>query len=173
MLRGVAALAAGLAGGASLAWMSWHSATQAVTLAPLLDVHREVHGAFASLTLTLDGIAVLLAVGATVAVREKPRAIRTTGLASLALALALGLGVLFIEPMSATMAGWAPAAAAEGAGTHVRILVGLLTARAGLEGLAGLGLLLALVRDRPVRRSYTKIRTEADEPAPTVLVPER
>ena len=174
MLRGIGALAAGLAGGASLSWMSWHSATRPVALEPLLDVHREVYASFVSLGLTLDGIALLLAVAATVAVREKPGPMRAAGLASLGLILAMGLGVLFVEPMSARMATWTAATAADDIGTHVRILGWLLTARAVLEGLAGLGLALALVRDRPVRRSYTKILTEVeDEPAPTVLVPER
>ena len=151
MLRGIGALAAGLAGGASLSWMSWHAATRPVALEPLIDVHREVYASFASLGVTLDGIALLLAVTATIAVREKPAPMRAAGLASLALILAMGLGVLFIEPMSAKMATWSAATAADEIGMHVRILGWLLTARAVLEGLAGLGLALALIRDRVAR----------------------
>jgi hypothetical protein len=52
----------------------------------------------------------------------------------------------------------------------LKLLSRLILARSILEGLSAFGLVMALVLDRPVRRAYTSMKPDVDEPAQTVLV---
>lgn len=174
IVRGVGILVGGMAAGASLAWATGLPAAHTIDLGTYLDVYRDTYGSRAFLSIVLDGTAMLLAIATAVGLRDKRRILPPAALASIGLVAAIVLGVLLIEPMSAEMAGWTGATAPDDASVHIRLLTRLLVGRAALEGLAAVGMLFAIVADRPVRRSYSSIVPETDEEAThMVLVPGR
>lgn len=174
IVRGVGILVGGMAAGASLAWATSLPAAHTMDLGNYLDVYRDTYGSRAFLSVVLNGLAMLLAIATAVGLREKKRILPPAALASVGFVAALVLGVLLIEPLSAELAGWTAATAPDDAGVRIRLLMRLLVGRAVLEGLAAVGMLFAIVADRPVRRSYSSIVPETDEePTHMVLVPGR
>lgn len=171
--RSIGILVTGIAAGASITWAIGLSASESVALASVLDVHRDTWNSQALAVIALETIGLLVAVVAAIALREKPMPQRAAGLASLGLVIALLLGFLFVGPIAAEIAAWSAAEAPEDASVQIHLLARLLFARTTFEALAAAAFVCSVLADRPIRRSYTSIRPEVDEPQPPIFVPER
>jgi hypothetical protein len=162
-----AAFAAGLSVSAAVG-LVW---SDAVPLGTFLEVFRVLRGPLAVVGLLFDVIALLCAVLAGLNLRDKPLAQRYSGMATVALALALITGLVGAEPLGRYISSWSLSALPDNAGTALSAWFWLHGARALFEGLAAASLLASVLAERPRRRLYAAVEhIEVDTGRP-ILVP--
>lgn len=162
-----AAVAAGLSVSAAVG-LVW---SDAVPLGTFLEVFRVLRGPLAFVALLFDVVALLCAVLAGLNLRDKPIAQRYSGMATVALALALGAGLVGAEPLGRYIAGWSLSALPENAGAALAGWFWLHGARALFEALAAASLLASMLAERPRRRQYASVSNVEVDTGRAILVP--
>ena len=92
-------------------------------------------------------------------------------MATVAMALALGCGLVGAEPLGRYIAGWSMATLPENAGAALAGWFWLHGARAVFEGLAAASLLASVLAERPRRRQYASVSHLEVDTGRAILVP--